>query len=157
MLAARIELMQQMPIFGAIDAATIEFLLEPAPVIEVAAGDYFCREGDLADGMYVLERGCVTVSKSWQDQRLLLRRLGPGDCFGEVALIDGGKRSADIVAESHLHCYGISRDVFRPYVQDHPDVAWALLEELAAKLRKAEPGGDGGGGVTARLGLRRRR
>jgi CRP-like cAMP-binding protein len=104
-------------------------------------------------GFFVVGDGEATVRVRGE----IARTLKKGDCFGEVALIDGGKRSADIVAESHLQCYGISREVFRPYVQEHPDVAWALLEELAAKLRQAQPGGDGGGGVTARLGLRKRR
>jgi CRP-like cAMP-binding protein len=78
MFAARIELMQQMPIFGAIGAETIEFLLAPAPVVKVPAGGFFFHENDPASGMYVLESGRVTVSKSWQGHDLLLRRLGTG-------------------------------------------------------------------------------
>lgn len=142
MLAARIELMQQMPIFGAIDAATIEFLLEPAPVIEVAAGDYFCREGDMADGMYVLERGCVTVSKSWQDQRLLLRRLGPGDCFGEMSLLDLFPRSASIRAEEDCRAIRITSDnLLRLF--EHDAVQFALIQmnigrEISRRLRHTD-------------------
>jgi CRP/FNR family cyclic AMP-dependent transcriptional regulator len=142
MLAARIELMQQMPIFGAIDAPAIEFLLEPAPVIEVRAGDYFCREGDLADCMYVLERGRVTVSKSWEDERLLLGRLGPGDCFGEMALLDLFPRSASIRADEDCSAIRITPDnLLRLF--EHDAAQFALIQmnigrEISRRLRHTD-------------------
>jgi CRP-like cAMP-binding protein len=94
----RIELLQQMPIFGGVPGDTLEFLLEPAPIVEVAAGNYYFRENDPASGMYVLERGRVSVFKRWADRELALRELGKGDCFGEMALLDLFPRSASVLA-----------------------------------------------------------
>jgi CRP/FNR family cyclic AMP-dependent transcriptional regulator len=139
MLAARIELMQQMPIFGAIDAAAIEFLLEPAPVVRVAAGDFFCREGDLADCMYVLESGRVTVSKSWEGHELLLRRLAQGDCFGEMALLDLFPRSASVRADEDCSAIRLTSDnLLRLF--EHDAAQFALIQmnigrEISRRLR----------------------
>jgi len=152
-MGAPLDLLRRVRIFECLDDAEISELAGRFQQRTFDRGSPVVSAGSRGLGFFVVGEGEATVRVKGE----VARRLGPGDCFGEVALIDGGKRSADIVAESHLHCYGISRDVFRPFVREHPDVAWALLEELAAKLRKAQAGGDGGGGVTARLGLRRRR
>ena len=62
-------------------------------------------------------------------------RLRRHDFFGEVSLIDGGRRSADITAETNMRCWGISKAEFEAFVKTHPEVAWALLEGLVARLR----------------------
>jgi CRP/FNR family transcriptional regulator, cyclic AMP receptor protein len=98
MSAATIELMQAMPIFGAIREETLRFLVARTDEVRVPAGACFFREGDAADGMYVLEVGRVEVLKAWQDREQCLRTLGPGDCFGEMALMDLGSRSASVRA-----------------------------------------------------------
>src|SRR5262245_66149680 len=94
----RVELLQQMPIFGGVDAASLQLLLDPTPPVTVAAGEYFFRERDPADGMYVLESGRVAVLKDWGGRELLLRHLDAGDCFGEMALLDLFPRSASVRA-----------------------------------------------------------
>jgi CRP-like cAMP-binding protein len=70
-------------------------------------------------------------------------RLGRHDFFGEVALIDGGRRSADITAATNMRCWGISQGEFRSFVKQHPEVAWPLLEVLVARLRTAEAAAAG--------------
>ena len=64
--------------------------------------------------------------------------LGPGDYFGEIALIDEGVRSATITAETDLRCYGLTPWEFRPLVEEHPELAWSLLQTLARRLRAAQ-------------------
>jgi CRP/FNR family transcriptional regulator len=71
----------------------------------------------------------------------VIRNLGPGDWFGEVALIDEGKRTATIVAGTDLRCRGMTAWEFRPFVHSHPEVAWPLLQTLAARLREAQARG----------------
>ena len=63
----RIELLQRMPIFGALRQDTLQFLLEQSRSKSVSAGEYFFREKDPADSLYVLEEGRATVLKGWQD------------------------------------------------------------------------------------------
>lgn len=94
----RLELLQRMPIFGGIRDEVLEHLVEMARPCRVAAGDYYFREGDQAEAMYVLEAGRAAVLKSWQGRHYLLRHLELGDCFGEMALIDLLPRSASVRA-----------------------------------------------------------
>ncbi|MBU1359984.1 MAG: cyclic nucleotide-binding domain-containing protein [Gammaproteobacteria bacterium] len=139
MRPARIALIQQMPIFGAIGGEAIEFLLEPAPVVDVPAGAYFFRENDAANCMYVLEAGQVTVSKSWQGHELLLRRLQQGDCFGEMALLDLFPRSATVRADSDCSAIELSSaNLYRLF--EHDAVQFALIQmniarEMSRRLR----------------------
>ena len=65
-------------------------------------------------------------------------KLGAGDAFGEVALIDRRPRTATVIAQSDLVCYGLPVFVFRPFVESRPAVAWKLLEAMADRLEAAE-------------------
>lgn len=105
MQPSQIALLQRMPIFGAIRDDVLEFLLERAVHRRVPAGAWFVREGEPGDRMFVLERGRAAVVKGWQGQDVLLHHLAPGDCFGEMALMDLHPRSASVLAE--LDCEAI--------------------------------------------------
>jgi CRP/FNR family transcriptional regulator, cyclic AMP receptor protein len=94
----RIELLQGMPIFGAIRDDVLHSLVDQARVVAVAAGRYFFREGDDAQGMFVLEAGCAAVLKNWQGRKYKLHEFHRGDCFGEMALMDLMPRSASVKA-----------------------------------------------------------
>ena len=98
MLQTRIEMLQGMPLFGAITESALQLLLEQAHTVSVRASDFFFREGEPASGMFVLERGRVAVMKAWRDKEWVLRHLGTGDCFGEMALLDLLPRSASVQA-----------------------------------------------------------
>ena len=139
MQPTRIDLMQQMPIFGAIRADTLAFLLEPARAIDVAAGDFFFREGEPAEAMFVLERGRVTVSKGWQGHDLLLRRLGRGDCFGEMALLDLFPRSASVRADEDCHAIELTPgNLLRLFERDPEQFALIQMNsgrEISRRLR----------------------
>lgn len=97
-------------------------------------GSAATSEGSAGVGFFVIAEGHAVVKVHGEP----VRRLGPGDFFGEVAMIDGGRRSAQIVAETNLVSYGIPVSEFRPFVKHHGDVAWALLETVVAKLRDTQ-------------------
>ena len=61
-------------------------------------------------------------------------RSSAGDHFGEIALIDDGPRMAEVTAETDLECFALASWQFRPFVQDHPDVAWALMQSLVKRI-----------------------
>jgi CRP-like cAMP-binding protein len=117
MQATRIDLMQGMPIFGAIREHVLAFLLEQARTVHVAAGEYFFREGDEALGMYVLEEGRAAVLKGWKGRELLLREMQRGDCFGEMALMDLQRHRTQARAP-HASVRGGSRTV-HPHPDEH--------------------------------------
>jgi CRP-like cAMP-binding protein len=97
-------------------------------------GDAITTQGKSGIGFFVIEHGNASVSIDGE----IVRTLGPGEFFGEIALIDSGPRSATIVASTDLRCHGITAWEFRPFIEQHPEVAWPMLETLASRLRDAE-------------------
>ncbi|HZF82865.1 MAG TPA: cyclic nucleotide-binding domain-containing protein [Burkholderiaceae bacterium] len=142
MLAARVELLQQMPIFGAVDADALEFLLAPAPLVLKPAGDFFFREGEPAASMFVLESGQVSVCKNWRGHALLLRRLRDGDCFGEMALLDLFPRSASVRADTDCRAIELTpANLYRLFQRDAAQFATIQMNigrELSRRLRHTD-------------------
>jgi phosphoenolpyruvate synthase/pyruvate phosphate dikinase len=97
-----------------------------------AAGETVTKEGSDAAAFYLVDAGTATVTV----HGAFRRTLGPGDYFGEIALIDQGVRSATVTADSELVCRGITLWDFRPLVQSKPALAWTLLQTLARMLRE---------------------
>ncbi len=95
------------------------------------------REGSGAAAFFVIESGEATVTS----KGVTINTLGPGDHFGEIALIDGGPRSATVVAATDLVCHGLTFWEFRPLVERNGGIAWKLLQALAKRLRAAEQHG----------------
>ena len=119
MQEARIELLQRMPIFGGIRTETLQFLLASCPVVSFPTDEFFFREFDQGDSMYVLEMGKAAVSKSWRGQDYLLQTLKEGDCFGEMAVMDHGPRSATVRAIEDCNAIRISAaNLYEVYAQD---------------------------------------
>lgn len=100
MQASRIAALQAMPIFGGIRADTLEGLLETARTASAARGEYYFREGDRAESMFVLEAGVVALLREGGGPPYEFGRLQAGDCFGEMALFDLFPRSASVRAIS---------------------------------------------------------
>ena len=94
------------------------------------AGTVITEPGQSGVGFFLIASGSASVTASDQDRGL----LQSGDYFGEIALIDDGPRTARVVAETELHCYGLTAWVFRPFVQSHPEVAWSLLTAMAQRV-----------------------
>src|SRR5262252_5692565 len=138
----RIELLQRMPIFGGIREDILRFLLELCPVVSVRQNEFFFREKEAADSMYVLQAGRVAVLKEWQGEACLLRHLEKGDCFGEMALMDLLPRSASIRALEDCTAIQISAaNLYRVYEKDLEQ--FTLIEmnmgrEVCRRLRDAD-------------------
>ncbi|UCD68464.1 MAG: Crp/Fnr family transcriptional regulator [Betaproteobacteria bacterium] len=138
----RIETLQRMPIFGGMQPDTLEFLVDSAQSRDVAKNGYFFRENEVPDFIYVLESGSVAVLKSWLGKEYKIRHLGPGDCFGEMALIDLFPRSASVVALSDCKAIALSPDVVHRLCERNLE-QFALIQmnfarELSRRLRIAD-------------------
>ena len=139
---ARIELLQRMPVFGGIRADVLRFLLAGCPIVEVPAGEFFFRERDPPDAMYVLEAGKVAVLKSWRNEEYLLHALETGDCFGEMALMDLMPRSASVRATADCRAILISAaSLYRLYEKDLEQFTMIQMNmgrEVSRRLREAD-------------------
>jgi CRP/FNR family cyclic AMP-dependent transcriptional regulator len=105
-----------------------------ATEVEHAKGRVVMEEGKPGVGFHLIVDGTAGVTRSGRK----VRTLGPGDSFGDIALIDGGPRSATVAAETHLRTLSLSPWEFRPLVMQHPQLAYKLLLKLSALLREAE-------------------
>ena len=96
------------------------------------------RQGAEAHWLYIIREGEVKVRVAVDGVNQDVTSLGPGDYFGEIALIDGGPRSATVAAATDLVCYGLTFWEFRPLVERNSAIAWKLLQALAKRLRAAD-------------------
>ena len=138
----RIDLLQRMPVFGAASTETLTFILEKTEDFLVPEGDYFCREGDEASSMFVLERGNVEILREHEGREVHLCELGPGDCFGEMSLIECRNRSASIKALTD--CAAIELPLATLHaLYEHDVKQFALIQmniarEISRRLRAAD-------------------
>lgn len=142
MVDSRIELMQRMPVFGALRDDTLRFLVERSATVQVAPGAYYFREGEAGDSMYVLEQGRASVLKAWNRDLHLLNELAEGDCFGEMALLDLGPRSASVRATLACSAMQITATtllgLFERDAEQFALIQMNLGRELARRLRHTD-------------------
>lgn len=142
MQEARIELLQRMPIFGGIKTDVLQFLLGLCPIVTMSMNEFFFREDDQGDSMFVLENGKAAVLKSWRGQDYLLQILKEGDCFGEMAVMDHCPRSASVRAVEDCTAIRISAaNLYQVYAHDLKQFALMQMNmgrEVSRRLREAD-------------------
>jgi len=100
------------------------------------AGTVISEAGEAGVGFFIIGSGTASVVVAGK----LRRTLTSGDFFGEMALIEDWVRTATVTADSELRCYGLTAWDFRPMVETHPEVGWALLVTMARRIRELEAG-----------------
>lgn len=134
-----IDTLRQVPLFESLDNETAAELCRLLESLDRKAGTCLFRAGDDGDAMYVIERGKVRICvRTTQGHELTLTELGRGDFFGEMALLDGQKRSADAVVAEDALLAVLSREHFLSFVRSSPNVALELLTALANRLRHTD-------------------
>ena len=131
---APVELLQRVPLFEDFERGDLQRLSRSFKQRVFDAGSTVADEGRTGAGFFVIETGEATVSVRGTEHG----KLGPGDYFGEIALIDDGARSATVTADSELRCYGLTSWEFRPRVEGNASIAWKRLETRATRLRAAQ-------------------
>lgn len=138
-----IQLLQNMPIFGAIRDDVLLHLLEQTRKQKVGRDKYFFRQGDSGDSLYVLESGSAVAVKRWRDQELPLGRFTAGDCFGEISLLDLGPRSASVRAEEDCVVFEIGhQDLHRLFSYDTEQFALIQMNISREVCRRLRTAGD---------------
>ena len=134
MAEARADLLQRVPLFSGLDRKEAQELSRTLKERAFSAGDVIAQEGERGIGFFLIESGTAKVTVGGEDRIT----LGPGDHFGEIALVDEGPRTATVTAESELKCWGLTSWEFRPLVETNASIAWKLLEALAKRVRALE-------------------
>jgi CRP/FNR family transcriptional regulator, cyclic AMP receptor protein len=134
MATAPVELIKNVPLFSDLDDRELRQVAQSMKERTFSAGDVVTEEGKGGVGFFVIDDGNAKVSVGGQQRG----ELGPGDYFGEIALIADIDRTATITAESELRCYGMTFWDFRPLVENNASIAWKLLQAMAQRLKQAE-------------------
>jgi signal transduction histidine kinase len=124
-------------LFGGLVAEQLRSLEEAAQIKTFPAGQLIFKEGDPGDGIYVIIDGAVQISVVLgQAERRALTRLGPGEFFGEMAVLDNEPRSATVTAETDTRLYFIPSHDLWSVLQGSPLLATALVREISLRLRE---------------------
>jgi len=134
MAKAPVELIKRVPLFADLDNRELREVADSMKERIFDAGDTVTEEGKGGAGFFVIDEGTAKVSVGGRE----VRTFGPGDYFGEIALIADIDRTATITADSELRCFGMTVWDFRPLVESNASIAWKLLQAMAQRLKEAE-------------------
>ena len=121
----------KVPIFSGCSKRELQLIARAAKEVNHKEGTVIAREGERGIGLFLILEGECKVSIGGRTKA----KLGPGDFFGEVALLDGGPRTATVTAMTPVKLLGITGWVFRGLLMEHPTIALKTLEGVAGRLR----------------------
>jgi CRP-like cAMP-binding protein len=123
----------KVPMFSACSQRELQTVARVVREVEHKAGTVIAREGEPGIGLFIITEGTASVSIGGQKKGT----VKPGEFFGEIALLDGGPRTATVTAETPVKLLGLTEWVFRGLVQENPSIAVKTLQAMAARLRSA--------------------
>jgi CRP/FNR family transcriptional regulator, cyclic AMP receptor protein len=121
-------------LFQGLPESEVKSIERTMKTVKHSAGHEIVVRGDSGVGFMVIREGNVTV-KTVQGRS---RKLGPGDSFGEMALLDNEGRSATIIADTDVTLGAVPEWNFKAFLKEHPEVAYRLLQVLSQRVRQAE-------------------
>lgn len=129
-----IDQLRRVPLFSELDGKELNSIASSMRERTFRAGETPTVEGQSGVGFFVIESGEAIVDVGGRE----VRKLGPGDYFGEIALLAKVPRSATITADSDLRCWGLTAWEFKPFVEANGSLAWKLVQALAQRLAEAQ-------------------
>jgi uncharacterized membrane protein len=134
-----IDTLRHVPLFESLDNEAAGELCHLLESLDFKAGMFLCRTGDEGDAMYIIEHGKVRICvRATDGHEVTLTELARGDFFGEMALLDGQRRSADAVVSEDARLAVLSREHFLSFMRSNPNVALEMLTALANRLRHTD-------------------
>jgi CRP/FNR family transcriptional regulator, cyclic AMP receptor protein len=121
------------PLFRGLGAEDLAAVAAAAVEVEFPAERVIARQGEIGTGFFVVESGSVRVVRDGQ----AIARLGPGEFFGELSVLDGGPRIAQVVADAPTRCLALASWDFERVLREQPGVALSVLRVVAGRLREA--------------------
>jgi CRP-like cAMP-binding protein len=127
------DLLKKAPLFSRLSRRGLEAVTKSATEKTFKAGEQILGEGESGVGFYLILDGSAQVTHKAKE----LAKLDAGNFFGELAVLDGEPRTADVVALEDTKCLVLTRWAMKSIISSHPDVASGMLEELAKRLRES--------------------
>ena len=128
------DVLAQVPLFAGLPRRHLKKLAERADEVPFDPGAHIVEVGDPGSAFFVIVAGEAKVVRKGRT----LGRLQPGDFFGEISLLDGGPRTASVIAETPVDTVRIFKKTFDELLSEEPGVASQILVVLARRLREAE-------------------
>lgn len=128
----RAELLGACPLFRGLDSAGLAAVAVAAIEVEFPADRVIARQGEIGTGFFVVVDGSVRVVRDGT----IVARLGPGEFFGELSVLDGGPRVAQVLAAEPTRCLALASWDFERVLREEPAVALSVLRVVAARLRE---------------------
>jgi CRP-like cAMP-binding protein len=123
----------KVPLFSGCTKRELRHIAGATKVVDHEAGAVIAREGDKGMGFFLIVDGTARVAIGGRTRA----KLGPGDYFGEIALLDEGPRSATVSAETDMKLLGLTAWAFRRLVAQNPSIAPKLLKVMGERLRNS--------------------
>jgi len=131
------EVLKSVPLFSGLSQRELKRLARDFSERDIKPGTSVMREGEMSGiSFFVIVEGTASVTLDGGQ----VRKLGPGDHFGELALISKRARSATVTADGPMRCLGMRAWDFRKFAKEHPDVIWKLLEYVVGVLEDERSG-----------------
>ena len=131
----KLDKLRRVPLFAGFGGRELERLGMLTDELDLPAGRVLMREGDRGEELFIIVRGAARVERDGRDQAT----LAADDFFGEIALVDGGPRSATVTLSEDSTLLVVGRRQFQQLLEEFPDVRLQVLEALARRVRAAEP------------------
>ena len=132
--AGTVKLLGSTQVFSDLSQKELGLIARQAKEMTFSPGDLLTSEGHEGGRFFIVCEGDASVSIGGEQ----MGRVGPGDSFGEIALIDGRPRSASVVAETPMRVMTLASWNFRPLLTEYPSITLKLLLQMCARLREAE-------------------
>ncbi len=129
----REELIAACPLFAGLDAGGMAAVAKAAVEVEFPADRTIARQGEVGSGLFIVAEGSVRVVRDGET----IARVGPGEFFGELSVLDGRPRNASVIADGPTTCLALATWDAERVLREQPGVALAVLRVLAARLREA--------------------
>jgi CRP-like cAMP-binding protein len=131
MADARLDALGRIPLFAHVPKRHLRTILKRMSEYDYEDGATIVKDGSRGEVMFVLLDGTARVVRGGRTRA----RLGKGDFFGEIAVLDRRPRTAKVIATSPVQCLTLHREDLRQVIGGQPEVAWSLLQGLASRLR----------------------
>ena len=133
------ELLKNLPLFGELDDEELVEIWNHVQTRSYKKGNIILFEEDPGDSLFIIKEGKVKITRlSEEGREVILSILGEGEFFGDMSILDGESRSANVIALADSEVFVLKREEFINILTSNPQIAITLLEELAARIRKSD-------------------